>query len=409
MTCVEFLDKATFENIYSCLYSVPDRVVFVDSDSDRLRRETEKYRDFFERRGDSIEFVERLVPHNDIEGAVDVICDIVNSYEDLVFDIFGGNELLFVALGIAYERNRDKNIRINRHNFKNGVDSIKRDPNLTVEEYVGINGGRVVYGDITDNKTCRWDMSEDFESDIDRMYYLCKNRSKLWNSMTSLLSAFDKAGEKRDSGLSVLVSKKIFESLSSEKKADFIKVQKLLLYLERLGIFKKLEFNKSAVVEITYKNHQIKKCLMKAGQILEMKIYKTVKSLSKDGRAVCSDVKTGVVIDWCEKCFEDGETQSSRNEIDVFAMSGLIPIFISCKNGAVDTEELYKLNTVAAEFGGEKAKKILVATSLSQGSEKLKYFRQRMKDMDIYLIENLKNHNDESLSQMLRSVILSEH
>ncbi len=408
MTCVEFLDKATFENIYSCLYSIPDRVVFVDSDKERLNRETEKYKSFFEHRGDTIEFIERFVPPNDIEVAVDVICDIVNRYDDCVFDIFGGNELLFIALGIAYERNGDKNIRINRHNFRNGIDSIKREPDLTVEEFVSINGGKVIYGDITDNKTCRWNMTADFEADIEKMYYLCKNRSKLWNSMTSLLSTFDKAGEKRDGGLTVYVSKKVFESLSSEKKADLMKVRKLLLYLERRGIFTKLEIDNSTFVEITYKNHQVKKCLMKAGQILEMKVYKTVKELTEDGKAICNDVKTGVVIDWNENCLDYCDAQSSKNEIDVFAMSGLTPVFISCKNGAVDTEELYKLNTVACEFGGEKAKKILVATSLPQNSEKMKYFRQRMKDMEIQLIENLKDYNDEALSQKLKKMILSE-
>ena len=31
------------------------------------------------------------------------------------------------------------------------------------------------------------------------------------------------------------------------------------------------------------------------------------------------------------------------NEIDVMMMHGMQPVFISCKNGSVETEELYKL------------------------------------------------------------------
>lgn len=409
MTCIEFLDKAVFENIYACLFSFPDRVIFVDSNEETLKRETEKYRSFFSKRGENIEFIPCLIPQGDLDGAVEVISDIINRYDDCVFDIFGGNELLFIALGIAYERNKDKKVRINRHNFKNGIDSVRREAQLTVEEYIWINGGNVVdEGPAVDPAYCL-NMTDDLKADIDKMYYLCKNRSKLWNSMTSLLSLFDKIGEKSNGGLTVFVSKKVYETLSSEKKADLIKVSKLLLYLERRGILAGLKIDNSADVEITYKNRQVKKCLMKAGQILEMKVYKIAKELTENGKAICNDVKNGVVIDWSETYSDSTAMQSTKNEIDVFAMAGLIPVFISCKNGAVDTEELYKLNTVASKFGGEKARKILVATSLPQSSEKMKYFRQRMKDMDIHLIEGLKDLNDKDFRQMLKSIILSKH
>ena len=56
----------------------------------------------------------------------------------------------------------------------------------------------------------------------------------------------------------------------------------------------------------------------------------------------------------------------TENEIDVLAMHGMIPVFISCKNGYVDIDELYKLNTVAQQFGSGYAKKVLIASSLNK-------------------------------------------
>ena len=44
--------------------------------------------------------------------------------------------------------------------------------------------------------------------------------------------------------------------------------------------------------------------------------------------------------------------QETKNEIDVMLMRGVVPVFVSCKNGAVKMDELYKLDTVAQRFGG---------------------------------------------------------
>ena len=50
------------------------------------------------------------------------------------------------------------------------------------------------------------------------------------------------------------------------------------------------------------------------------------------------------------------------NEIDVIAMYQNIPVFISCKNNVVKTNQpLYELDTIVNRFGGEYAIRILAA------------------------------------------------
>ena len=81
-----------------------------------------------------------------------------------------------------------------------------------------------------------------------------------------------------------------------------------------------------------------------------------------------------------------------------------MPVFISCKNGVVDADELYKLNTVALRFGGKYAKKVLVATSIPKEKESGKYLIQRARDMNIKLITDVQKFNtdDEFKAKMLK-------
>ena len=158
------------------------------------------------------------------------------------------------------------------------------------------------------------------------------------------------------------------------------------------------------------KNKQVKKCLTKAGQALEMKIYVTAKNLTdSDGNLLYNDVVNGVVIDWDGK-FHDEKTQDvydTENEIDILLMHDIVPVFISCKNGIVTADELYKLNTVAERFGGEYSKKVLVATSLNKMGEAGKYLRQRADDMKIKIIEDIQSLEDEELERKLKNLWLN--
>ena len=71
--------------------------------------------------------------------------------------------------------------------------------------------------------------------------------------------------------------------------------------------------------------------------------------------------EAGVHIDWDGKRSE----RDVLNEIDVIAIKGNVPIFISCKNGRLGKTQslhaLYELDTVTSRFGGKYAKMIMIA------------------------------------------------
>ncbi len=371
MTFVEFFDKNVVENICACLSTIPERVIFLGDKKKTLIRHAERYKSVFALRGQNVEFICKSINRNNLSSVVNVLSEIVEEYDNCAFDLTGGDDLFLTAAGIVYERYKEKNIQLHRFNIQNNkiydcdsdgnVLTVNENTRLSVRENVLIYGGDVIMGE---NGTLRWDMTEDFKRDILSIWEVCRVNVKGWNSAIS--------NGKRDSG--------VFKAL---EKQGLITVRD----------------NK-----IQYKNNQVKRCLTKAGMALEMIIYLAgIESQNADGNRVYTDCMNGVCIDW------DGadEKYDTKNEIDVMFMQGLIPVFISCKNGAVETEELYKLNSVAARFGGRYAKKVLFSTALSATGEFGEYFRQRASDMNIRLVEDIQHMSYEEIKSIVKNLWIS--
>ena len=106
-----------------------------------------------------------------------------------------------------------------------------------------------------------------------------------------------------------------------------------------------------------------------------------------------------MVIDW--DMAEEQQPCRTINEIDVLAMKGCIPVFVSCKNGMFDVNELYKLNTVVERFGSKYAKKVLVSTEMDKMRDHADVLRARMDDMDI---RNVDAISDDEFVRKLRSL-----
>lgn len=385
MTYIEFFDNHAVENICSCLVSAPDRVILIGDNKKRMQLHAQRYHSLFQKRGMDIEFICRVVNKNRLQEIVDLLAEIVEKYEDCVFDLSGGEDLMLVAVGIIYYRYRDMNIQLSRINLRTGVlfdcdedgvfIPIEHDPMLTVDEYIRVFGGKVVYENEKGGTTRRWDWSEDFMDDIISMWRICRKNVRDWNAQMDTFAATDIVSPSKIVG--ELMQKRLITGVQQENGC----------YL------------------ITYKNEQIKACLTKAGLVLEL--YITMKALlacNGAGEPVYNDVCNGVFIDWDGVSHQEDGAYDTENEIDVVMMHRLIPVFVSCKNGYVGMEELYKLNTVAERFGGKYAKKVLVANALGGDTPSASYFRQRAKDMKIHLIENVQNMTEEEVEKEIESL-----
>jgi hypothetical protein len=154
----------------------------------------------------------------------------------------------------------------------------------------------------------------------------------------------------------------------------------------------------------SYTSDLMRYCTLKAGNILETKVLMEAQTLLQDGALFFQDCRMGVTIDWDGVIHAPMEhLPETRNEIDVIAMRGVTPLFISCKNGNIGEEELYKLHTVATRFGGTNARKMLIASDLDQKSSSGNHaFIQRAWDMNIILMTDAASLTKEGWRDLFK-------
>ncbi len=401
MTYVEFFDKTSVRNICSCLADRPDRVIFVGDNKKLMKKYISIYREIFLNRGRKIDFSYRCVTKNDLDSVINVLSEIVEENEELIFDLDGGDDAFLMAVGMVYERYFDRKIKLQRVNVQNnilclGTNEEKHIPGLSVAEHIRIYDGNVIFDDVIREGTHIWNYTEDFKKDIDKMWDICRRDNSLWNREIKDLQVLEKQRMPSKDTLYTMVQKAVFDRLPE------IKIMGNLIQAGLILDYKETE----SYISYRYKNEQIKRCLIKAGQVLEMKIYSVAKSVrDTKGKAVYDDVMNGVCIDWDGEDLEKGEGIVVENEIDVMMTKGVVPVFISCKNGQVDVDELYKLNTVAQRFGGDYAKKVLVVTSLERnGGDSAEFFRDRARGMGIRLLENVWHMTENELERAVKNL-----
>lgn len=413
MTAVEFYDRTAIENIISSITTVPDKIIFI-GDGKVMKKFESVYLSFIEQRKLNIEVAYRNIKKNNLSDIVQVLSDIVETEEQCVFDLTGGDDLALVAMGIVFQKYPEKNIQMQRFNIKNGVvTDCDNDgtvlytgaPTISIKENIHLHGGAVRYGD--DDRTFEWDLSEDFVCDIEKMWSICRRDPGFWNRRLNVLEAMD-ACNTQEASLNVEVSILSVREHMKNIGSAYTSINGLLLELQKKNLIYAYK-NDEQNISFSYKNEQVKKCLIKAGTVLELKVLIAANSLkNKDETVFYTDSMNGVYIDWDGEFHQTSdEEKDTENEIDVILMKGLTPIFISCKNGNVGDDELYKLETVTNRFGGPYAKKVLIATYLGKKTQSRKYFKQRAQDMKINLIDSVHQLSDEHFAKMVKHLINS--
>ncbi|MBQ8762727.1 MAG: DUF1887 family protein [Clostridia bacterium] len=399
----------------SCLAIKPDKIIFI-GEKKPMKKQESVYLRFANAHGVDVEFGFKPINKNSVEQIVSALTEIVETEENCAFDLTGGEDLVLVAMGIVFEKYRSTGkIQMHRFNVRTGTvydcdsDGVLPDtepPKLTVKDNIMLYGGTVV--SYNGNKgTYEWVFDDDFESDLKTMWDICKKNPGLWNSQIGTFSCISETCTKAMSQLEVSANKAHIEEVMNSQKHKYVWVSGLVKNFCRYGLIENLA-DDDDTVSFAFKNEQVKLCLTKEGTLLELMVLLHAKAAKeKDGSARYDDAVNGVYIDWDSTIHDISEEEKdTENEIDVVLTKGLVPVFISCKNGYVDETELYKLNTVSEKFGGPYAQKVLVASYFGKNSiEGHKYFVQRAKDMKIQLIENVHELSEEEFAKKIKNIL----
>ena len=409
MTVIEFFDKSPIENIVSSFTVCPDKIIFI-GDAKAVKRSLPLYEKFLNAKGLQIKMDKRSVNKSNLWDIVQKLSAIVEAEEECIFDLTGGEDLILVALGIVFQNYRDKKkIHMHRFNISNGT-ILDCDcdgevhycgtPRLTVKENIMLHGGIVERFSAENAETCRA-----CSKDIDAAWKISCENPSLWNVRIGLLKEFQKYKADVENPLRVYIDISYASSCIRNFRDKLGYVGTLLQSARAVGLIRDYLVDEESL-SFTYVNALVKEMFSNEGAVLELKISHLAREMTNKGTTVFGDVLRGVVIDWDGMIHEQDDSEKDTvNEIDVLAMKGMVPVFISCKNGSFKDEELYKLHTVASRFGGTHARKLLVCSDGKDRLENFSYLDQRATDMGIKIVPVIKDGECLSDAEIVNALI----
>ena len=349
MTLIELFRENSFQNVVSALTHKPRLLVYLISPKAlaKYRKPTEA---FFENKKTNQKIIWYPCNTDDLNCLISTLERIVFNNPDCVADVNGSEGLMLLALGRTLEKHPDKLKTLN-----SAADRAK----LAVAEMISLSGGSLESSQNPDPQ-----LSEKLWS------ILKKDPDRFNRAILELNTCMEKAS---DNGF-------IFE------KAPGSDSLYLLDELEKLSLCTKSE-DKILLKHAAF--------ILKAGNTLEARVLWALSEL-------CDDAVMGANLDW------DGQKlgNDTSNEIDVLASLNARLIFISCKNGSFDENELYKLAAVSSRFGSEDSLKAIVATAMGKLSPPARQrLEQRARDMGITLISGVHKMNDEDFKKAIKELI----
>ena len=381
---VEFFSDEALENVMCLLQYHPKKVVYLGHKSTMITRKIKSLTNFAKLKSPDteLEFIE--VPRDDLTKCIETLNCVADSYPDAYYELTGGGEMILIAFGYVSATRNLKTIRIDPYT---GLEVSK--------ENIILHGGKLTQQ--TGNYST-WNFTDSFYQDIRTIWDIAKNLRHKWNKHCAVIEDVIKANPCDDSGLFILP-----KSTLRDAATIFYKLQSKNLLRDFSSDAKRIRFR--------FKNDSIKHIVTKTGNILELHVYE----VASRRRDIFSDEIIGAMIDWNgdksqqEKIDFANDYQrymnasyDTINEIDVILMQSCVPIFISCKSGKATSNSLHELQTVTSRFGGKYARKALVmALPCDESSSGTSFFKQRAKEMHIWVIDNVYSMTDDELLKKL--------
>lgn len=382
----KFLGNEPIENVISCINFEIGKVIYFGY-KDVIQKQsvsTEKF--LLNHCGvKKVEFIE--TPEYDLDTVLKIMRDRIQREigggNNIFFDVTNAEGPVMLAFGRLSELfdipihafDIEKNTLFSISGKEKTIEEIvpQRRIELNLDMYVELFGGCIKDSMHKDYKE---DSDWASDEDINSLWEIQKKYIELWNPFSDFIRKFFIP----DEGLFVSKNEKlIFEKLkNSVTQLDTVdELDAILFDLASAGLLLGI-IHADGRYDFSFKNEKIKDMLWESGSVLELYAFRQESEVSDDCRV-------GVFLDW-DGVIQPRTDEDVLNEIDIMALRGNIPVFISCKSGKMDTKtalfSLYELQAVSEKFGGKYAKKILTTVQPIPNSNLL-----RAKEMGIEVRE----------------------
>lgn len=404
-TYVEFFSDEALENVMCLLEYKPERVVYLGHKSTMLTRKIRSLTNFARLKSPKteLEFIE--VPRDNLEECIATLYNVAEKYPEAYYELTGGGEMILIAFGYLSATRSLKTLRIDPYtglelNMVPGATPTQHKDNIciSVKENIILHGGQLTR---QTGSYATWNFTEAFKQDIRDIWDIARSLKHKWNRYCSVLEDIIKANPADEHGHFSLPRSNVGEAIT------------LLNKLNAKGMLRDYKVDNKRI-RFYFKNSSIRNIVTKTGNILELHVYEVASRRSD----IFTDEIIGAMIDWNGDKNEEEKrifasdyekymnaSYDTLNEIDVILMQACVPIFISCKSGKASSNSLHELETVTKRFGGKYARKALaMAMPCDTTSSGTSFFKQRAKEMHIWVIDNIYSMSDEELLKKLMQI-----
>jgi len=344
-TLIELYDESPFENVIGTEVFRPEETIFICppevAANESLKASLIKY---FKHRGCKVKLTFTPVSLLDASKVTQRLKQVLSTHDDCAIDIAGGTDAALFAAGAAsgefpvytYSRKKNTFYEIRNAPFARNLPCTVR---LDVRSCFLMAGGNLLPGR-EDNEILRQKLTQ-----IDRLYSVFSEYRTVWNRQIGYIQKISSSEEGEMKAEGSLTEKCDHGSVTANKG--------LFAALEKAGLILDLAIT-SARISFRFPDKTVRFWLRDIGAVLEHHVYRACLE------AGCfDDVVLSAVVNW-----QNGTNQRDgvTNEIDVMAVHGIRPVFISCKTSEIRTEALNELSILRDRFGGKYARAIVVTS-----------------------------------------------
>lgn len=358
---IEFLSDEPIENVNTSLHFKIDKTIFFGF-ADVIEKKREITKNFLKKHCGVREVSFICLPEYQLDSILATMRKVIEQElirkNDVFFEVTGGESLILIAFGMLAESFKapmhsfdivtQKLIELNRENVT-PISEVAPGQHikLNLDAFIEMQGGKINYRLHKGAKNLE---DPQFEKQIEALWEISSKYGETWNFFADFLR---RCCEPDENWQVNITGKQVIAAYRKVNRFRSIReLEKMLSECAAAGVFLDFVHSKDQL-SFRYKDEKIKDILWDAGSILEMHTF-------MEERKNADDCMVGVHLDW-DGVIYNHSGKDTLNEIDVLSLHGVIPTFISCKNGSVNQMALYELQTVADKFGGKYAKKAIAA------------------------------------------------
>ncbi len=367
-TLIELYDELPLENVLGTEMFRPEETVLLCPPEVVSRRALKaSLEQYFRHRGCRVKLTVVPVSLLDAGKVENRLRQILKTHEDCAIDISGGTDAALFAAGavskdtavFTYSRSKNAFFEIRNAPFARDLPCTVT---LDAKSCFLMAGGTLLQGR-ADNARMR-----EYLPQIDALFAVFRKYRRIWRQQIGYLqmvSSSEPGVLEAEGDRTVRVDRGMVTVETG-----------LLTDLRKAGRILDLQITEEKV-RFRFPDGTVRFWLRDIGAVLELQVFRSALA------AECfDDVVLSAVVNW-----EGGTSQRDAvtNEIDVVAVRGLHPLFVSCKTNEIKTEALNELAVLRDRFGGKGSRAMIVTSAPATKSRPL--MRMRAAEMGIEVVE----------------------